>query len=304
MDGDHISPYEKFSGMKFKASRDLRFGFGDYVQADLPTTDSSMKGRTHGCIAGVPLGNKSGSMRMYSLATGRLVMRTHLTVLPLPDVVITHLNKTARADGFARGGSVANRRSNTQEEPLDLELPRVMPIDGRPTQVPPEPLQPLASAAGVGLAGDDEALCVPTPAEQNQGSRRSARLSVRFADEQPVGPVGQVMPSAIPVEDVDDTHEDNIGEGSGVREGDMPARPVRVSPTAPRPVGLGLPQQGSPLRRSTRAGRGVPAERYEDIYAVLDRGAAYVERDRVSVKRHLASRAEWRDVESSPSLCR
>ena len=135
--------------MKFKASQDLRFGFGDYVQVDLPTTDNSMKGRTHGCIAGVPLGNMSGSVRMHSLATGRLMTRTHFTVLPLPDVVITHLNKIARADGFARGGSAAIRRSNTQEEPLAMEVPRVMLIDWRPTQVPPEPLEPLASAAGV-----------------------------------------------------------------------------------------------------------------------------------------------------------
>ena len=89
---------------------------------------------------------------------------------------------------------------------------------------------------------------MPTPAELNQGSRRSARLTVRFADEQPVGPVGQEMPSAIPVEDVDDTREDSIGAGSGVREEDIPARPVRASPTAPRPVGLGLPPQVSPLR--------------------------------------------------------
>ena len=43
---DSCSPHEQFSGMKLGAKRDLRCGFGDYIQATVPITDNSMLPRT------------------------------------------------------------------------------------------------------------------------------------------------------------------------------------------------------------------------------------------------------------------
>ena len=48
---DRISPMEQFSGLKLDASRDLRVGFGDYLEATVPNTNNTMAARTEGCLA-------------------------------------------------------------------------------------------------------------------------------------------------------------------------------------------------------------------------------------------------------------
>ena len=100
---DRISPQEQFSGIKLDAKRDLRVGFGDYVEATVPNTDNTMTARTEGCIAMLPTGNPTGSVHMWTLQTKAVVTRDQFRVLPTPDTVITHLNKLAAKDGFTRG---------------------------------------------------------------------------------------------------------------------------------------------------------------------------------------------------------
>lgn len=48
---DHTSPLEQFSGMKLDAKKDLRVGFGDYLETTVPNTDNTMAARTAVCIA-------------------------------------------------------------------------------------------------------------------------------------------------------------------------------------------------------------------------------------------------------------
>lgn len=69
------SPRELFQGRKADAKRDFRCAFGDFVQSTVPETDNSMKARTEDCIALLPTGNRTGSVRMLSLATGKIVTR-------------------------------------------------------------------------------------------------------------------------------------------------------------------------------------------------------------------------------------
>jgi hypothetical protein len=61
-----ISPREAFTGRKLDFKRDLRCGFGDYMEVVHPVTDNTMKKRTEPCIALLPRGNLTGSI--YVLA--------------------------------------------------------------------------------------------------------------------------------------------------------------------------------------------------------------------------------------------
>ena len=89
------SPREAYIGRKPDGKRDFRCSFGDYVQCTVPNTDSGLKSRTEDCVVMLPLGNRTGSVRMLSLSTGRLVNRDQFRVLPMPDSVIKRLNELA-----------------------------------------------------------------------------------------------------------------------------------------------------------------------------------------------------------------
>ena len=73
------SPREDFIGRKPDGKRDFRCSFGDYVQCTVPNTDATLKLRTEDCVVMLPLGNRTGTVRMLSLATGKLVNRDHLS---------------------------------------------------------------------------------------------------------------------------------------------------------------------------------------------------------------------------------
>ena len=94
------SPRELFLGRKADAKRDFRCAFGDYVQSTVPETDNSMKARTEDCIALLPTGNRTGSVRMLSLATGKIVTRDQFRILPMSVSVIQILNRMAAVDGI------------------------------------------------------------------------------------------------------------------------------------------------------------------------------------------------------------
>ena len=94
------SPRELFLGRKADAKRDFRCAFGDYVQSTVAETDNSMKARTEDCVALLPTGNRTGSVRMLSLATGKVVTRDQFRILPMSVSVIQILNRMAAADGI------------------------------------------------------------------------------------------------------------------------------------------------------------------------------------------------------------
>ena len=90
---DYVSAFEKFRGRKVDYARDLRVGFGDYVQTHEPNIiKNSMAPRTQGAIALLPLGNLQGSCRFFCLSTKSYVTRDKWTLLPTPQVVIDFMN--------------------------------------------------------------------------------------------------------------------------------------------------------------------------------------------------------------------
>lgn len=135
---DGVSPYEQFSGLKLDAKRDLRFSFGDYIQATTADTDNTMTARTTGCIGLLSSGNLTGSVKMWSLATRKVITRDQFRVIPMPDVVIEYLTGLAQKQGFSRkddptllhvGGDLGDDSDGEDGGP---DLPDMMRIDGRP----------------------------------------------------------------------------------------------------------------------------------------------------------------------------
>ena len=92
---NHISPREKFSGRKIDVDKEIKHGFGDYVQVHNDVIDNSTKPRTSGAIALMSSGNLEGSWYYMLLVNEQIVKRTKATVLPIPNEVILHLNKLA-----------------------------------------------------------------------------------------------------------------------------------------------------------------------------------------------------------------
>ena len=160
--------------------RDLRVSFSDYVQATEPATDNSMRPRTQGCIALLPVGNSTGSVKMLCLGTNTIVTRDQFVSLPMPSHLIALLSTRAKEQGFTRGGMdgpFAEDRAAVL--PLDVLFPQpdMLPINQQ------QLMQPLnieaAVDAGVdapagepdedGIAADD-VVSTPPP-------RRSQRLA-------------------------------------------------------------------------------------------------------------------------------
>ena len=95
------SPRELLTGIKTSSRRDLRVGFLDYAQLTETvneTTHNSLKPRTRGGVALYSLGNIKCSVIFMILDTGTEVAREKFHILPMPDVVIFHLNALAAKD--------------------------------------------------------------------------------------------------------------------------------------------------------------------------------------------------------------
>ena len=93
------SPRAAFTGRQIDAALDYRIGFGEDAQCTVANTNNTMAARTEDCIAMLPTGNRTGSVKMLSIATGKMVSRDQFTILPMPSSVIERLNAMAVAEG-------------------------------------------------------------------------------------------------------------------------------------------------------------------------------------------------------------
>ena len=156
-----ISPIELFRGRKIDYQRDLRIGFGEYVQADNPniTFRNGMQARTDGAIALLPMGNMQGSVKFYSLATKSYITRDHWKVLPMPAAAIEHMNSLA-----------SNEKKRLTQDPIfeigedpiviqDADV--VADTDQITIEEPPTKLTEVNSG--------DQFVFTPEPADEEQG---------------------------------------------------------------------------------------------------------------------------------------
>lgn len=112
-------PREAFLGRKLDGRRDFRCAFGDYVLATVPMTNNTMSARAEEYVVMLPLGNRTGSVKMMSPTTGRMVSRDQFKIIPMPASVIAAMNELAKKDGRS-----IHMRHITQYEPLNqTDLP-------------------------------------------------------------------------------------------------------------------------------------------------------------------------------------
>ena len=78
------SPTVAFSGRQVNELLDFRAAFGEHAQATVANTDSEMGPRTEDCIVMLSTGNRTGSVKMLSVRTGKLVTRDQIKLLPMP----------------------------------------------------------------------------------------------------------------------------------------------------------------------------------------------------------------------------
>ena len=111
---EYISPREKLYGRKINVQKELKHGYGDYVQVHKNTIDNSMTARTQGAIALMPTGNLEGSWYYLLLSNFQVVRRNKATTIPITDDIIDYLNDQAKKKGrpnkytipiFERGSS-------------------------------------------------------------------------------------------------------------------------------------------------------------------------------------------------------
>ena len=141
-----LSPRELFAGRRVDGSLDFRAAYGDYAVCTVPNTNNTMQSRTDDCIVMLPTHSRTGSFKMLSLATGKIVTRDQFKILPMPQSVIATLNAMAASEG--------KKMNNTQLHVLD-ELLFANGLDKSKmphfiTNPPPPPTQDALVDAGSG----------------------------------------------------------------------------------------------------------------------------------------------------------
>jgi hypothetical protein len=108
----NISPREAFTGRKINYLKDIRVGFGDYAQvkSNNPITNNN-EARSESAIALLPVGNTQGSVKFYSIRSGRIFTRDQFTILPTPQEVVQVMNALADKDKVRSDGNIDVRNS-------------------------------------------------------------------------------------------------------------------------------------------------------------------------------------------------
>jgi Reverse transcriptase (RNA-dependent DNA polymerase) len=180
---DRRSPREKVYGKMISASKDLKYGFGDYVQVGRQSTDNSMRERTIGALALMPTGNDEGSWWFLSLNTWKAIKGNRGIMLPMTDEVIAHINerckKNKKMDEFTYENMKIGRWKSTGfaevtydelPEAHDAELHHAMELLGNQYIVP-------------GVAEEDTEIGPPEGREDETTADEDTALPEETADD-------------------------------------------------------------------------------------------------------------------------
>jgi Reverse transcriptase (RNA-dependent DNA polymerase) len=179
------SARELFLGRKADAKRDFRCAFGDYVQSTVPETSNDMRARTEDCVVMLPTGNRTGSVKMLSLATGKIVTRDQFKILPTSMSVIQAL---AAADGIIPQPQTLT--NTIREDGIMSHLPTYFTP---PTNAVPDPTDMVGeSPSGEVDLADEAGLQDPPPHDHFDHHR------------DPIEPAGRVEAGGVPRDDVND----------------------------------------------------------------------------------------------------
>jgi hypothetical protein len=139
-----ICSMEALTGRKLDMNRDLKYGFGDYVEVPVRHTDNNVyHTRTDTAIAVASTGNANGDFKFYKPFTGSFVTRsTSSPVLPATQGLIEKLNQLAEQDGM----SSAHEPSFVIGKPTGVEVvlpPEEINDDGFHDLLEPEIRDPV-----------------------------------------------------------------------------------------------------------------------------------------------------------------
>jgi hypothetical protein len=116
-----ISPREEFTGRGIDYKLDYRCGFGEYAIATVPNPNNSMAARTEECITLLPTGNRTGSVKMLSLATGQIATGDQFSIEPMPASAVARVNFLAAADG--RVESISALLDHPPDSTAEYDIP-------------------------------------------------------------------------------------------------------------------------------------------------------------------------------------
>jgi len=94
---ENIAPRVAFTGMPVQYQKELRFAFGDYVEAH-EGTDNRSRPRSEACIALFPVGNSTGSWQLFKISSHTRVRRTNMVKLVTSSLVINAMNARAEEE--------------------------------------------------------------------------------------------------------------------------------------------------------------------------------------------------------------
>ena len=101
---ENIAPQVALTGMAVQYQKELRFVFGDYIEAHEGTDNTSCPCSAV-CIALFPIGNSTGSWQLFKLASHTRVRRTNMVKLVTSGLVIDAMNAIAEEEKEATSGS-------------------------------------------------------------------------------------------------------------------------------------------------------------------------------------------------------
>jgi len=139
---ENIAPRVAFTGMPVQYQKELRFAFGDYVEA-YEGSDNTSRPRSRACIALFPIGNSTGSWQLFKIASRSRVCRINMVKLVTSGLIVDAMNAIAKeelegdeqqsadeAEGSV-GAPVGNPEeihSEVQQE-IPAEVPAEIPSD-------------------------------------------------------------------------------------------------------------------------------------------------------------------------------
>ena len=179
---DGFGAFVTWEGINVDATRDLKWGFGDYAETT-KTQSTKTASRTEACVLGVPTMNRAGSVICYKISTRQMITRQRFQVRPMPDWVINELNDVADEDNLPGGDEYIGDHSwdfRLEDDVAPAVAPEMPPIH-------PNGLEAgvVGAPAAIGAnVGEVVAGLGPVPAEEIGGD----------AVQQPAIPGDQVPP--------------------------------------------------------------------------------------------------------------
>jgi len=139
-----LSPREIVLRHKLDFKKHCKAPFGSYCEAhNEPAPTNNMASRSTPSIVLGPTGNLQGTYKFFSLITGKKIKRRHLTRYPMPDSVITKVERYARAgatpnalDFADRSGVLFEWNEEIDESPEELIEEDYIPYPYIPAEFP------------------------------------------------------------------------------------------------------------------------------------------------------------------------